>query len=196
LYMFFSEATAAAVGSVVVRENLVRKIQFPRLVIPLSMVLTTYLNLLLNFAAVVVFMLASGVSVKLSWLQIIPLVMFLGAFVTGLAMLLSALFVRYRDVRPIWDVMIPVTFYATPILYPIELVADQHPRAAHVMMANPLAIVVQQVRHALIDPGAPSAAQAIGGGTRLLIPLGIVVAACVIGFLVFDREAPRIAEEL
>ena len=63
-------------------------------------------------------------------------------------------------------------------------------------MLNPLAALIQQVRHWLIDPSAPSAAQAIGGGARLLLPGGIAVAACLLGVWYFNREAPRIAEEL
>ena len=66
----------------------------------------------------------------------------------------------------------------------------------HLIMCNPLATVVQQIRHAVIDPGAPTAGQAIGGDLRLLIPFGLTVALLVIGFWWFNREAPRIAEEL
>jgi ABC-2 type transport system permease protein len=63
-------------------------------------------------------------------------------------------------------------------------------------MCNPLAVIVQQARHALIDPSAASAAEAIGGAPRLLIPLGIVAGVCALGYWIFDRSAPRIAEDL
>jgi ABC-2 type transport system permease protein len=194
MYTFFAEATSASVGSVVDKENLVRKIQFPRMVIPLSVVLTTYLTFLLNFVAVVVFILISGVDIRLSWLEVVPLVLILGAFSTGLAMFLSANYVRFRDVRPIWDVLVTVTFYGTPILYPLEKISNE--RVQELLMCNPLAVVVQQTRHALIDPQAPSAAEAIGGAERLLIPAFVLVVVCLVGYLVFDRAAPRIAEEL
>jgi ABC-2 type transport system permease protein len=194
VYNFFSEATAGSVMSVLNRENLVRKIHFPRLVIPLAVVLTTYLNFVLNFAAVFVFFLIQGVEIRLSWLEIVPLVILLGLFCSGIAMALSALYVRYRDVSPIWDVVLPIMFYGTPILYPIEAVSGE--RVQHLMMCNPLAVVVEQLRHALIDPTAPSAAEAIGGTWRLLIPLGIVAAICVGGYWIFDRSAVHIAEDL
>jgi ABC-2 type transport system permease protein len=61
---------------------------------------------------------------------------------------------------------------------------------------NPVAVILEQFRHAVIDPGAPTAAAAAGGTVRLLVPLGILVAAVLIGYRVFDRAAPRIAEEL
>jgi ABC-2 type transport system permease protein len=143
---------------------------------------------------VLVFLLIQGVQVRWSWLEIVPLAVLLGLFCTGIAMALSALFVRYRDVSPIWDVALPISFYGTPILYPIETIPSE--RVQHLLMCNPLAAIVQQTRHALIDPTAPSAADAIGGGVRLLIPLAILVAICALGYRIFDRSAPHIAEDL
>jgi ABC-2 type transport system permease protein len=196
IYTFYAEVTAASVGAVLQRENLVRKIHFPRLVIPLSIVLTSFFNFLLNFAAIFVFMLLSGIEIRLSWLQIIPLLGFLGLMCTGIAMALSALYVRYRDIAPIWDVVLPITFYGSPVLYPIETIGERSLTMQHLLMCNPLAAVLQQARHALIDSSAPSAAQAIGGAPRLLIPLTIVVVISLVGYFVFERSAPHIAEEL
>lgn len=194
LYTFLAEATSASVTAVVDRENLVRKIDFPRLAIPLSVVLTSYFNLLLNLIAVMVFMLVSGVELHTRWLLLVPLLLFLGVFVGGLAMLLSALYVRFRDMRPIWDVALPIIFYGSPILYPIETVPEGKLRSA--VMCNPLASVVQEVRHNVIDTNAPSAADVLGGEVRLLIPVAIVLLTVAVGFWYFNREAPHIAEEL
>ena len=194
MFTFFAESTGAAVSSVVDREALVRKIHFPRLVIPLSVVLTAYFNLALNYIAVVIFMLARGVEVRWSWLELIPLVLFLGLFATGLSMILSSLFVRFRDVRPIWEVALQAIFYGSAIFYPIENIPSV--KLQHLIMCNPLAAVVQQIRHAVIDPSAPTAGQAIGGDIRLLIPIGITLGLVAVGFWWFNREAPRIAEEL
>jgi ABC-2 type transport system permease protein len=126
-----------------------------------------------------------------------PLLLALGAFATGIGMLLSALYVRYRDVEPIWEVLLQVFFYATPILYPIELVAQRGGEdVQHAMMLNPLTAILQQIRHAVIDPSAASAGEAAGGWVWMLIPLGIIIFLFALGFWVFNREAPRIAEEL
>jgi ABC-2 type transport system permease protein len=194
MFTFFSESTGAAVSSVVDREALVRKIHFPRLVIPLAVVLTAYFNLVLNYTAVVVFMLARGVEVRWSWLELIPLVLFLGLFAAGISMIVSSLFVRFRDVRPIWEVALQAIFYGSAIFYPIENIPSV--KLQHLIMCNPLAAVVQQILHAVIDPAAPTAGQAIGGDVRLLIPIGITLGLVVVGFWWFNREAPRIAEEL
>ena len=194
IYTFYAEATGTAVGSVPDRESLVRKVHFPRLVIPLSVVLTTFLNFALNFVVVMVFVLASGIAPRWSWLEIVPLVIALGLLSTGIGTLLAALFVRYRDVRPIWDVILQMTFYGSPILYPIEKIPDES--LQRLIMCSPLAVIVQQARHAIIDADAPSAAEVMGGAVWLLIPLAVLIGVCVLGYIVFDRSAPHIAEEL
>jgi ABC-2 type transport system permease protein len=199
LYQYFAEVTGGSVGAVLNRENLVRKIHFPRIVIPLAVVTQSAFNLALNMVAVGVFMAVQGVPVTAHWLAVIPALGMLFVFVTGLSMLLSALFVRYRDVQPIWDVVVQATFYATPILYPIESLSDAGSLpdwASKVVMCNPLAVVVQQVRHSVFDPGAPSAADAIGGAPLLLIPIGLTLGTFALGFWVFNRMAPQVAEEL
>jgi ABC-2 type transport system permease protein len=139
-------------------------------------------------------MLARGVEIRWSWLELIPLIAFLAVFSTGMAMILSSLYVRFRDVKPIWDVALQAIFYGSAIFYPIENIPSV--RLQHLIMCNPLAVVVQQIRHALIDPTAPTAGQAIGGDVRLLIPLLITLGLAGGGFWWFNREAPRIAEEL
>ncbi len=197
LYTFFSEATGTAVTCVIDRENMVRKIQFPRMVIPMAVVLTACFNLVLNLVVVFAFGLISGVQPRWSWLGIVPLLVILVLFATGIAMLLSALYVRYRDVQPIWDVLLQVIFYGSLILVPYEtVVAQGYERLGSALVANPLATVVQEARHLVVDPAYVSAASAIGGGGRLLVPAAIVAATFLLGLWVFNREAPRIAEEL
>jgi len=193
LFNYFAETTAGGVTSLVDRENLLRKMRFPRMVIPLSVSLTALFNLGMNLLAVLVFALASGVRPRLSWLQLPLLVLMLTVLAVGLAMLLSALYVRYRDLHPIWEVALQLLFYASPVLYVLSTVPNSYERA---WLANPIAVVLTQMRHAILDPTAPSAAHAIGPDVRLLIPAGIVVLVFALGFLVFMRETPRIAENL
>jgi ABC-2 type transport system permease protein len=193
LYQFFGDATGGAVQSVLNHENLVRKIHFPRLVIPMSVVVTGALNLAVNSIAVGVFIALQGVPVRVNWLAAIPALVLLFVFVTGLAMLLSSLFVRYRDVQPIWDVVLQAAFYATPILYTIEMVPQS---ARKFLMASPLSSVIQQIRHSVFDPHTPSAAAALGGSVYLLVPILISLGTFALGFYVFNRSAPAVAEDL
>ena len=193
LFTYFSETTTRGVLSLVERENLLRKMRFPRMVIPLSVALHAFFNLGLNLIVVFIFVFASGIEPRLAWLELIPLIALMVAFATGVTMLVSALYVRYRDVQPIWEVALQMLFYASPIIY----VASTYPDSVeNLAMANPIAAIVTQARHALIDPSAPSAADTIGGAVWLLVPLGVIALVAVLGFWVFTREAPRIAEEL
>jgi ABC-2 type transport system permease protein len=198
MFTFFSEATFGSVGAVVDREAIVRKIHFPRLVVPFAVVLTATFNLMLNVCVVLIFALISGVPVRWTWLLAIPLLVVLITFVVGIAMLLSALFVRMRDLRPIWEVILQVLFYGTPVLYSVETIINSSlPEwLKNLVLMNPLACIFEQFRHWVVDPKAPTAAAMLGAGWKLLVPAAIVAAACAIGFWVFNREAPRSAEML
>jgi ABC-2 type transport system permease protein len=213
MFNFFTEATAGAVRCVVDRENFVRKIQFPRLAIPFAVILTACFNLGVNFFAVAIFTFVDGVKPRVQWLELPLILLMLLIFASGAAMLLSALFVRLRDVQPIWDVVLQVMFYASLILIPIERIqAHNKPilgvSLVHLWMINPLADVMEQYRHALLGPtkvilsgkvptrGGISAAAAIGGYPELAIPVGLVLLLLVGGFWVFNRSAPHIAENL
>jgi ABC-2 type transport system permease protein len=214
MYNFFMEATAGAVRCVVERENFVRKIQFPRLAIPVAVVLTATFNLCVNYFAIAVFTAIEGVRPRLSWLELPLILMVLIFFAVGFAMLLSALFVRFRDIQPIWDVVGQVLFYASLILIPIEKIQMHTGKIfgvslVHLWMLNPMADLMEQYRHAflgtsptvVVSPGVVthggiSAPAAIGGYPELAIPMGLIVVVFILGFWVFNRSAPDIAENL
>ncbi|MGI8412313.1 MAG: ABC transporter permease [Solirubrobacteraceae bacterium] len=202
LWTYFGEATAGCVSCLLDREGLLRKVRFPRMVIPLSVSLTALFNLGMNFIAVIVFALASGIAPALSWLELIPIVLGFVVLATGIGMLLSALYVRFRDMQPIWDVIAQVLFYMSPIMYPASVYLGGHGnghdyRLEHIALLNPSAMLLTQMGHAFIDPvRGQSAAVAIGGAVRLLIPIGLIVGIFVLGWWVFTREAPRVAENL
>ncbi len=193
LFQFFLEITTGGVSALVEREGLLRKVRFPRMVIPLSVLLTALLNLGGTLVAALIFALLSGAYPTWGWLQLPLLIGIVGVFGMGIGMLLGALFVRYRDIKPIWDVVSQTLFYASPILYVTTTVPDAY---EHAYSANPLAATFAQMRHAMLDPAAPTAWEATGGAVRLLVPIGIVVIAMALGWWVFKREAPRIAEHL
>ncbi len=199
LFTFFQETTSGSVPSLVGRENLLRKVRFPRLVVPLSVALFCFFNLCMNLIVVFAFILASGVAPMWSWLELPLLIALLVAIATGVGMLLSALYVRFRDIQPIWEVLAQILFYGTPILYTVQTAADRHLFGvpfSRILVLNPLGAILTQTRKALLEPSAPSAAAAIGGYARLLIPLGIIAALFVIGLWYFNREAPLISEKL
>jgi ABC-2 type transport system permease protein len=196
LYTFVSEATGDAVESMVKHESLIRRVAFPRLVIPLAVTVTAAFNLLMNLIVVFGFMAINRVPIRWTWLELPFLLGLLIVLALGIALLLSVLYVRFRDIKPIYGVFLQALFYMTPILYPVEAIIKRYPEMAKWVMCNPLAAVNQQVRYAMLDPTAPSAGAAIGGSGRLLAPLAIIAALFVAGLVCFARMAPRIAEEL
>jgi ABC-2 type transport system permease protein len=195
LFTFFQESSTTAVTSVVTQEGVVRKTQFPRLVIPLATVLTGAFNFSLNLLVVLAFVLAFGVDPTWTWLLFPLTLLALLVLTAGVSMALSVLYVRFRDVAIIWVVIAQVLVYGTPILYPVT--AFHNATYEHLLMINPLAVIFEQARvWVLAEPGAPTAVEAAGGALHLLPAAAIFVGACAFGIWVFKRDAPRIAEEL
>jgi ABC-2 type transport system permease protein len=208
LFTFFQESSTNGVTSVVNQEAVVRKTQFPRLVIPLATVLTGAFNFCLNLVIVFAFIFAFGVEPTWTWLLFPFAVIALVVFTAAMSMALSVLYVRFRDVAIIWIVFAQVLFYATPILYPVTAFED--PKYEHLLMINPLAVIFEQVRVRILNepqvppppvdgvaqPYAPTAIEAAGGALHLLPAIAIYVGVCVLGVWLFRREAPRIAEDL
>jgi ABC-2 type transport system permease protein len=193
LFSFFQEATTQAVSSIVNREAVVRKTQFPRLVIPLAVVLTAVFNLLVNLVVVFAFLLASGIAPMWSWLGLPLLLALLLVLTTAVSTVLAALYPRFRDTGIIWGVFATALFYATPVLYPIDIVSGA---LRDLIALNPLAPLFELARKWVIDPNAPGPVAASNGALSLVVPVAIFVGVCVLAVWTFRREAPRIAEEL
>ena len=193
LFGFFQEATTQAVPAIVTQESVVRKTQFPRLVIPLSVVLTSLFNLGVNLLVVLGFLLVSGVTPIWTWLLFPLIVLALLLLTTAVATVLAALFPRFRDTGILWSVAVTALFYATPVLYPLEIISG---RLGELLALNPLAPLFVTARKWVIDPDAPGPAAAAGGAAWLVIPAMLFVVVCLLAAWVFRREAPRIAEEL
>jgi ABC-2 type transport system permease protein len=193
LWNFFADATGSALPSLVQRESLLRKVAFPRAAIPIAVSMTAAANLGLGLIVVVFFAFMDGVTPRASWLAMLPIVFGVLVLAAGLALLLSALYVRFRDVQPIWEVVSQLLFWGTPIIYTVEVVPE---RMRTAIMFNPLSVAIQQARHWFIDPSSATAAEAIGGGTRLLGPLAIFLLTIVAGIWVFTHSEAGIAEDL
>jgi ABC-2 type transport system permease protein len=193
LFGFFQEATTQAVSSIVTQESVVRKTQFPRLVIPLAVVLTSLFNLAVNLAVVLVFIVVAGISPAWTWLLFPLLLAALVVFTAAMAMMLSALYPRFRDTAIIWGVAVTALFYATPVLYPLDIVSEP---LRDVLALNPLTPLFELARKWVIDPSAPGPGAAAGGSLAIVVPVLLFAGVCVLAVWIFNREAPRIAEEL
>ncbi|HEX5924250.1 MAG TPA: ABC transporter permease [Baekduia sp.] len=198
LFSFLNEATTQAVRSLMTREPLVRKIDFPRLAVPLASVLAATFNLLLNLVPVVIFLLASGATPSASWLLFVLVIVALILFAFGMSMILSVGFVRFRDIEPIWTVVLQIMFYASGVFFTVDAIAGQkHGQLlVDIFFCNPFAALLAAARHTLVDGSWTSPTQAVSNDWLLAIPAGLVVASLVGGFLLFRTLAPKVAEDL
>lgn len=198
LFTFLSEATGQAVRSLVTREPLVRKVDFPRFAVPLATVLTATFNLGLNLVVVLIFLVAAGAPVLWGWLLFPIAVALLIVFVLGLSTLLSTAYVRFRDVDPIWSVILQIVFYASGVFFTFDAIAQhEHGQVlVDLLLCNPFAALLGFARHVLLGSTWPAPWDAMSNPWLVAIPAAIILVTCVAGVLVFRSQAPVIAEEL
>jgi ABC-2 type transport system permease protein len=197
MWTYLGEATGGCVQCLVQREAMLRKIRFPRMVIPMSVSLTSLFNLMMNMIAVLVFAVANGISPTVRWLELIPIVLGFVVLATGLGMFLAALFVRFRDTQPIWEVTLQAWFYCSPVMYPATKYAALSKSFQHIAMLNPPGALLTQMGHAFIDPARLPAAATVAGGYPFAVGgILLIPAIFALGWWFFTREAPRVAENL
>lgn len=195
LWSFFTECSQQGIQAVVGRGDLIRKISFPKYIVTVSTTLTAVINLLINLVVIVIFALINGVTPSWTWLLVVPLVVELYLLALGIAFLLGSINVKYRDIGSIWDVIIQALFYAVPIIYPITMVAETSIWAAKIILLNPIAQVVQDIRWSLITPATTTTISFMNGWAELFA-IGLVFIIFVIGALVFRKRSRFFAEEI
>ncbi|KHD45437.1 ABC transporter permease [Streptococcus hongkongensis] len=194
---FFTEATNMGMMSIVSRGDLLRKLNFSKEIIVFSSVAGATINYSINLLVVFIFALVNGVHITVGWLIIIPLVFELLLLSTGIAFILATSFVKYRDIGPIWEVVLQAGMYATPIIYSLTFIIQRGQiTVAKVMMLNPLAQIIQDLRHFIIFPGAMRGWDLIGNKTIAVIPYIIPILIFVFGYIIFNKNSKKFAEIL
>lgn len=194
LWNYFAEVTMGSVGAIVGRGDLLRKINFPKYVIILAGSFSAFINLLINFVVIGVFMIVGHVDVGWRALIMLPLICELFVFSIAMAFFLSALYVRFRDVSYIWEVIMQGAFYATPILYPLSLIPH---RAAKFLILNPMAQIIQDARHVLVTTDTQTIYQIYDGDKWIwAIPLGASLIIVVLASTYFRSRSKYFAEEV
>jgi ABC-2 type transport system permease protein len=194
LWTFFLDATTLTLTSIVARGSLVRKLSFPRIIVPASATLTAAITFCVNLLVIVGFIAVNGLVPHLRWLLLIPLFAELFAFTLGVGLLLSALFVRFRDVSQVWELLGQLLFYASPIIIPVGFLP---PWFKPLSFLNPFVQIMQDVRATLVyDSHVITASDVLGGPLGHLVPIGIALASLVVGIYVFNRESPWFAERV
>ncbi len=192
LWGFFNESTTQGLASLVGRADLLRKIRFPRYVVVLSVGGSVLIGFVLNMLVIVLFMIILQVPVRLEVLWLPLLFVELVALSISLAFFLSALYVRFRDINYIWDVIMQAAFYAVPILYPLTLVPAKY---ARFLVLNPMAQIIQDARYVLITDQTQTISQLFGTPWARAIPVGITLVLAVTSVIYFRRRSSSFAEE-
>ena len=139
----------------------------------------------------------NNVSFGIHTLVIIPLFIEILFLSLGFAFILSALFVKYRDIGPVWEVVLQAGMYASPIIYSITyLLQRNHTDVAKLLMMNPIAQILQDMRHYIIDPVNPRGWDLFDNKLIACIPYCIPIVIFIIGVIVFNRNSKRFAEIL
>ncbi len=184
MWLFFAEALTRSTASTLQSSQLISKVWFPRLLIPLAALSTPLLDFAASFTVLIIFLLAQGVLP--GWPAVaLPVVVFLGLFTAlGAGLWLSALAVRYRDVQIAVPFIVQLGLFATPVVYPLEVV----PESAQPFYAlNPMVGVLEGFRWALLpDAEAP--------GLLMLVSLVVSVVLVVTGALFFTRAERSFAD--
>lgn len=194
LWSFFADASTLSMYSLVGRGNLISKLAFPRLIIPLSVSATTAITLGVNLVAVAVFVAANRVVPRVEWLVLVPLLLELFVVTLGVGLILGPLFVRLRDVSQVWDLVLQMMFYASPIIYPAGFLP---PWWKPIAFASPFVQIIEDARAAVL-PGTPvdTPTSIYGTPWGYAVPLSVGFAIVLFGYLFFRREAPYIVERL
>ncbi|MGF0111383.1 ABC transporter permease [Streptococcus sp. SGI.013] len=194
---FFAEATNMGMLSIVGRGDLIRKLNFPKEIIVFSSVAGAGINFSINLLVVFVFALINGIHLSLNFLILIPLFLELIILASGIALILSSLFVKYRDIGPIWEVMMQAGMYGTPIIYSITYILQKgQDDIAKVLMLNPLAQIVQDIRHYIVFSGNPRGWDLINNKMIAIVPYMLPIIIFIIGFVIFKKSAKYFAEIL
>ncbi len=194
LWSFFSDMTSQSLSSIVARGDLIRKIRIPRWLIIVSTSMSALINLGLNLVVVLIFALFTKLDLMATSVFLPFILLEIYIFALGVSLILSAMFVKYRDISHIWEVFLQAGFYLTPILYPISLITNI--TAREFLLLNPLAQSMQDARQFFVTKQSITLGETFNGDVVYLIPISIVIFTLIIGLLYFRSQAKTFAENI
>lgn len=196
MWTFFSEVVGQGLKSIVGSGGIIRKINFPKYIIVISTSLSAIINLLINLVVVGIFALIDGVDFTWGMALIPVFILELYVFALGLAFLLSAINVKFRDIGYIWEVVSQALFYGSAIMFPLNRVLSMSHDAAVLLVINPIAQAIQDARYFGVSQGVATAHTITDNIFVLTAPYVITIAVFVCGALYFRKRSPYFAEEV
>jgi lipopolysaccharide transport system permease protein len=199
---WFSVAVAGGIGSIVGNASLINKVYFPREILPLSLVLSELVNFMLALPVLLVILVASGI--PLTWFALwLPVIVVIQAtFTLGIVLALTTANVYYRDTSVIMDVALLAWFFLSPIIYPVERLAETRLDVLGQVMdaerlsyiVNPMASLIASYRTVLYgSPTGPPGPPALDFLVRTAVTALLTL---VVGYWVFHRHSGRFGEEV
>jgi len=192
MWQFFSETTAVGLQSIVSNANVIRKAYFPRAILVIAATMTAFMTFLINFALIVIVFVPLG-RLEVGWqsLWLLPLIIELYIVALGLSLLLSTLYVFFRDVGYIWEIGTQILFYGSAVVYPLGFVPSKIQR---IIVLNPVAQIIEDVRHVIVTRQVPWSGAVLG--VFWFAPMLVALAAALLGLWAFMRWSPQFAENL
>jgi lipopolysaccharide transport system permease protein len=185
-WRFFANGTSAAIYSIAGKASLVTKIYIPREILTLSAVLSALISSVLEFLVLIPLLVIFGAPLSLTIAIFPALHVLYFLIVYGIALALASLYVYYRDINQIWELILQIGFFLSPIVYPASLVPDKY---KFYYMLNPITQLIEMYRNALLNGSLPGLA-----GIGLVILFGVIL--FVFGSWMFRKLSPRFAEEV
>lgn len=197
LFIFFVDSVSAMLPSIVEGGATLRRLAFDPILIPLSASVAVGITFCVNLVVFVAFAAIQRVEPRLEWLLVAPLLAELYVFILALGLLLSALYVRFRDIGQVWELGAQLLFFASAIFYPVGILPGW---AQKVAFLNPFVQVMQDIRHVLFGgasgPNDVTAASVFAGVGGRLVPIVVVMLVFLAALLVFRREGRYFAERI
>jgi ABC-2 type transport system permease protein len=197
LFLFFVDSVSVMLPSIVLGGATLRRMAFPPVLIPLSASVATVITFCVNIVAVIVFVAIQKVAPRIEWLLLVPLLAELYIFIVAVGLLLSALYVRFRDISQVWELAAQTLFFACAIFYPVGILPGW---AQKVAFLNPFVQIMQDIRHVVLGgtngPYDVSAASVFAGAGGRFIPISILTLLFLGAVGLFKRESQYFAERL
>ncbi len=185
-WQYFNSIVIRGAGVIIDNGNIIKKVYFPREILPISVVTSEAINFLISTIIIVIFVLVSGLGININWLWYFLIFAIQYIVSTGIALIFSSLTVYFRDLLHLLGVFMQLLFYATPIVYSIS---DVPASISWLLKLNPMTYLIDGYRSIFYNATMPNFE-----GLLIVFIMGIVL--CVIGYLLFNKLQKRFAEEL
>ncbi|WP_258004237.1 ABC transporter permease [Gardnerella vaginalis] len=197
-WQFVQESTSIGLRSLVDRGDLLRKIHFPNYIVVVSATIGSLISFLINLIVVLFFAIFNGV--HFTWRVVLLPISLIQLYVIaiGIALIMSTMYVYFRDILHIWEVAQQLLFYGMPIIYPLSYVINKggiFAKLARMELLNPIAQCIQDMRHNLIAPDTqPTVWSLFGLSWMSFVPILLTILVFLIGIYVFKKNSHAFVE--